>query len=105
MSIHFVHVGILLREFAARVSVLTDFFTRIRFVPGLSRPHKPQEVTPIQQAQVTVMVSMPAPNRRPGGSSNEIAIGTAMVPYRDEDSDEEDMDEVFDRNGITYAYH
>ena len=44
----------------------------------------------MQQAQATFMVSMPTPNRRPGAPSKEIALGTALVPYVDDESDDEE---------------
>ncbi|KAI0701068.1 hypothetical protein BC835DRAFT_1411671 [Cytidiella melzeri] len=72
------------------------------FVPGLSRSHKPQE--PMQQAQATFMVSMPTPDRRQGVPSREIALGTAVVPYLDDESDYEDdaLPKLLD--GHAYAY-
>jgi hypothetical protein len=52
----------------------------------------------MQQAQVTFMVAMPAPRRPDGEPIREIALGTAFVPYQDDESDDEDdaMTKVLD---------
>ena len=62
--------------------LIPRIFSRFNFSKG----HKP----PMQQAQATFMVSMPTPNRRPGAPSKEIALGTALVPYVDDESDDEE---------------
>ncbi|KAI0090466.1 hypothetical protein BDY19DRAFT_773522 [Irpex rosettiformis] len=52
--------------------------------------HKP----PVHQAQATFMVSMPTPNRRQGEPSKEIALGTALVPYVDDESDDDESSAI-----------
>ena len=75
-------------------------------MPKLARSQKRHEDdTATQQAQVTFMVSMPAPNRRDDQPSREIALGTTLVPYQDDESDDEDASsKIVDRHGFSYAY-
>lgn len=51
------------------------------------------------------MVSMPAPGRAKNQPSREIALATTLVPYQDDESDDEDVSsKLVDRHGFSYAY-
>ncbi len=61
-----------------------------RFIPGLSRPHRPQDETePTKHAQLAVLLAMPTPGRRPWEPSGAYVLGTASLPYKEDDPEEE----------------
>lgn len=60
-----------------------------RYIPSLSRGHRPEEYDdeetdpPPRRAQVTVLLSMPTPERAVGLPTSDYAIGTTWLPFKE----------------------